>query len=100
MDERGQSLTLNLESGDPFNPSREDENPTARNVVEFYLTFFGIKNLELDGWQNHAAKRIEMLKHRPDGPIYVTITGRDELVKFTADNASIIHSQAKRKAAE
>ncbi|MGY4989806.1 Imm50 family immunity protein [Streptomyces sp. G7(2002)] len=100
MDERGQSLTMCLEADEPFTPPREDGNPTVYNVVEFHLTFLGVKNLEFDGWQNYANKRTEVLKYHPDGAIHVSITGHDEFVKFTAGSASIIHSQAKRKAAE
>ncbi|WP_164764631.1 Imm50 family immunity protein [Streptomyces lydicus] len=100
MDERGQSLTMSLEADEPFTLPREYENPTGYNAIGFYLTFFGVRNLEFDGWRNYANKRTEIIKHDPNGVIHASIAGRDELVKFTADSVSIIHSQAKRKAAE
>lgn len=100
LDERHQSLTLCLEADEPFSPSRKDENPTVRDVVEFHLTFSGVRDLECNGWQNYADKTVAVHQcHSGDG-IHASITGRDEFVKFTADNASIIHSQARRMAAE
>ncbi|WP_148591905.1 hypothetical protein [Streptomyces sp. WAC01526] len=91
---------MSLEVDEPFALPREYENPTGCNAIGFHLAFFGVKNLEFDGWKNYINKRTEIIKHNPNGVIHTSIADRDELVKFTADSVSIIHSQAKRKAAE
>ncbi|MFE1171613.1 Imm50 family immunity protein [Streptomyces sp. NPDC058773] len=100
MDERSQSLTMSLEAEEPFNLPREGEYPEGCNVVAFHLSFFGVKDLEFDGWQTQADKIIKVSKRQSDGFIYTSITGHEEFMKFTADSTSIIHSQAKRKAME
>ncbi|MFE6739199.1 Imm50 family immunity protein [Streptomyces tubercidicus] len=100
MDERGQSLTMSLEADEPFNLPRGGDFPEGCNIIAFHLSFFGIKDLEFNGWQSRPGKRVKIFKNHSDGSIYASITSCEEFVKFTADSVSVIYSQARRKAAE